>query len=399
MLGFPFLLRKKREEITLILDIGTEAIKALFLGKKDGKVNILRNSLEYFDSDGAFEGRSLEQDVLKRAILKTLQGLGFGNLKLKKNLSVIFGLPANILKAKVILQNLERDKSKKIIDEKEERNIFQRALEGAKGKICQIYGKSSGILPQDIRFINSKILEIKIDGYKVFGLRGYEGKNLDLAVLLTFLPEYYLKSFENICQSIGFINEKIIHEAEGLTSCFKENPDGIFLDVGGEISQILLVNRGRLKEIDEFDVGGKFFSRALSEKLGLRLPESRILKERYSEKELSKESSDRIKEFFYFPCENWFENLKLKLKKMNPEGFFPQDIILFGGGSQLPEISEILKKGNWADILFNAEPNIKTFKPAEFKIINDETKNLNNSQYTPSLLIYYAPQHNPTPKR
>lgn len=390
MRDFSSLLKIKKEEITLVLDIGTEAIKSLVLRKEDEKVNILRNSLEYFDSYGVFEGRNFEHDVLKRAILKTLQSLGFGNLKLKKNFSVIFGLPANILKRRVVPQNLEREKSKKIIDEKEERNISQRALEGAKGKICQIYGNASGILPQDIRFINSKILEIKIDGYKVSGLQGYEGKNLDFTVLLTFLPEHYLKSFENICRAIGFDDKRIVHEAEGLTSCFKENPDGVFIDVGGEISQILLVKNGRLKKIDEFEMGGKFFSQALSEKLGLRLPESRILKERYSKKELSKESSDRIKEIFYFPCKNWFENLKLKLKEMNPEGFLPQDIILFGGGSQLPEISEILRKGDWADILFNAEPNIKTFQPAEFKIINDETKNLNNPQYTPSLLIYHA---------
>lgn len=392
MRDFSSLLKIKKEEITLVLDIGTEAIKAIVLKKKEEKVNILRNSLEHFDSYGAFEGRNFEHDVLKRAILKTLQGLGFGNLKLKKNLSVILGLPANILKGRVILQNLKREKSKKIIDGKEEKDIFQRVLEEAKKKICQIHSRYSGILPQDIRFINSKILEIKIDGYKVSGLQGYEGKNLDFTVLLTFLPEYYLKSFENICRTIGPINEKIIHEAEGLTSCFKENPDGVFIDVGGEISQILLVKNGRLKKIDEFEIGGKFFSQALSEKLGLRLPESRILKERYSKKELSKESSDRIKEIFYFPCKNWFENLKLKLKEMNPEGFLPQDIILFGGGSQLPEISEILRKGDWADILFNAEPNIKTFQPAEFKIINDETKNLNNPQYIPCLLLYY-PSH------
>lgn len=390
MLDFPSLLRKKREEITLILDVGTEAIKALVFRKKEEKVNILRNSLEYFDSYGAFEGRNFEHDVLKRAILKTLQSLGFGNLKLRKNLSVILGLPANILKGRVILQNLKREKSKKIIDGKEEKDIFQRVLEEAKKKICQIYSRYSGILPQDIRFINSKILEIKIDGYEIPCLHGYEGRNLDFRTLATFLPEHYLKSFENICRAIGFDDKRIVYEAEGLTSCFKENPDGVFLDLGGEISQILLVNRGRLKKIDEFEIGGKFFSQALSEKLGLRLPESRILKERYSKKELSKESSDRIKEIFYFPCKNWFENLKLKLKEMNPEGFLPQDIILFGGGSQLPEISEILRKGDWTDILFNAEPNIKTFQPAEFKIINDETKNLNNPQYTPSLLIYYG---------
>jgi cell division ATPase FtsA len=204
------------------------------------------------------------------------------------------------------------------------------------------------------------------------------------------LARKYLEEIGNIFQTLGFEEKKVFHEVEGLIPYFEENPDGIFLDVGGEISQIFLVRDGRLENIDEFEIGGKFFSQILSEKLGLREQEARILKERYSKKELSKESSERIKEIFWPPTQDWFKNLKSKLKEIKSSSLVWQNIILFGGGSQLADIKEILKEGNWEDFSIERKPNVKSLLPFDFKIIADKTKNLNNPQYTPSLLLWYS---------
>ena len=384
----PF--KRKKTEITLLLDIGTEAVKALVLQKNGEKIHILSKSLEYFDNYGVFDSRNFERDILKKTILKTFRNLTPGDLKGKTNLSVFLGLPPDILKVRVVSQILKREKPEKIIDEKEEKAIRLEASEQAKKKISQTYSQDSGILPQDLQFINLKILEIKIDGYRISGLRGYNGEKLDFRILTTFLPESYLKEIENICQEVDLKNKEIIHEAEGLTSHFRDNPDGIFLDVGGATTQIFLVKAGRLEAVSEFEAGGKIFSQALSEKLGFKEQDSRIFKEKYSKRELSEESSERIKEILYFSFQTWFENLKSKLKEMRESTLLPSNIILFGGGSKLPEFKEILKAGPWENLLLDPKPNLEIFQPANLKIFEQEIKSFDYAQYIPSLLIYYA---------
>jgi len=383
MLDFPSLFKIKKEKATLLLDIGNEAVKAQIFQEKDynppttsspfsfhskrapKKITTLGNSLEYLDYYGMPDVRNSERDILEKVILKTFRNLGLQNLRLKFDIFVLLGLPADILRTRVISQNFKRGEPKKIIDEKEEKEIFQKIIDEARKKACRIYSENSGILPEDLQFVSSKINGIKIDGYEVPVLQKYSGRNLDFKILTAILPKYYLKEIEDICQTTGLHDRKIVHEIEALIPYFKEKPDGIFLDVGGEKTQIFLVKSSKPEATEEFETGGKTFSRALSEKLGLRLPEARILKERYSRKELSMESMERIKEILYPVCQTWFKNLKLKLKEMKPEGFLPRNIVLFGEGGRLPEISEILEKGNWNDFFLNLKPNIK---------------NLNNSQ-------------------
>ncbi len=438
MIHFPFRLKRKKAETTLLIDVGTETVKALLFEEKDQEIKILGSSLEYFDRYGIFDSRDFETDVLKKAISRAIQNLGKGEemnksvtravatgedeplgssptralakggdegkLRRRQTSSIILGLPAHILKARVIRQSLKREEPKKIIGEedksssspfagarvidgKEEKEIFQKVLEKAKRNICQIYSEQSGILPEDVQFINLKILEIKIDGYRVPAIQKYEGKTLDFIILATFLPNHYLKKIKNIVASLGLTIKAVIQNAQGLNFYINENTDKIFLDIGGTITQIFLVKGGVLEKIDEFPIGGQIFSKAISEKLGLREAEARILKERYSKRELSKESSDRIKEIIWFPSQVWFRNLKLKLKEMTAGHPLPLNIILFGGGSQLPDVQDVLKKGEWESVSSGGKFEVQIFCPKEK--IPEGIKILNSPQEISLLLMSY----------
>jgi hypothetical protein len=369
MVGFPFISQRK-SETTLLLDIGTETVKALLFRKNGPKINVLASSFEYFDRFGAFDTWDFEKDVMERTILRTVRKLG-----VLKNKSLVLGLPADILKARVLHQGWERVLPKKTVDEREEKDIYQKIIAKTRNIISRDFSQKTGILPDDIQFINFKILETKIDGYRVPIIRKYEGKNLSFKTLTTFSVGGYLEKIRNILAAVGFKAERLIHEAEGLKSYFAEKSDGTFIDMGGSITQIFLVRAGVLEEVGEFAVGGQIFSKAISEKLGLTEADARILKERYSKKELSKESLDRMDEFLWPAWQTWLENLRLKLKEM-AMGYLPaSEILVFGGGSHLPDIRDVFKaKG-------------KNMVPSGAGL---EIKILENGQEIPLLLMAYA---------
>jgi cell division ATPase FtsA len=412
-------LKSKKSKCFLVLDIGSETVKTLILKVRDSKIAILGTSLTCLDECGVFNGREFEADVIKKTLSETI-----GNIQKvtpEKPEFILVGLSANNFKGRIIWQSFKRMNSEEgiapeaaflkkpftilqrkhilrqpIIDKKEEEEICQLALKRAKKEISEEFARTSGILPEDLYFTSLKILEMEIDGYQVPSLRGYDGEKIELKILATFLPTPYFKNLKNALYEINFKNKtfpkwEIVHESQGLIS-FSQNQekDSIFLDIGGRVSQVFIIREKKLEGINEFEIGGRFFSEELSQALGVPEETARDLKERYSKKLLSLESNTLIKGFFSPVQKEWFRKLKIKIRENNQQKLLPSNIFIFGGGSLLPEFKEILKNGNWDDLPFADKPEVKFLYPKELKNIDDITPNLNTPQYTPSLLIYYG---------
>ncbi|MFH1656341.1 MAG: hypothetical protein ABH956_01040 [Candidatus Nealsonbacteria bacterium] len=412
----------KRAKFFLTLDIGTETIKALIFsisGDLSKKITILGVGIEYFNGDnifndestsnvlsGAIVGRDFEAELIKKTILgavkKAKQNLSFSladkELKEKaqkqKNYQVLLGLPPDVLRARIINRSVTREKQKNKIDKKEQENIYNYIIKVSKKEISHKFAQETGILENDIHWISSKILDIKIDGYQVSTFKGYDGESLEFKVLVIFLPKDYWQNIEKIITSLDFKIFKVVHLTENLFFGFKnKNSNGLFLDVGGEVTQILEVRNSKLHNIDEFKSGGRDFTKALSQTLGIDDETARIMEEDYSKKKLSGSAMKKIKEIFSWERKNWYDKLKLKLKQINPKGVFPADVFLFGGGSSTPEIEKVLEQeavNDWQNIPISGPPKIKYISLKDLQNIEDTTKFLNKPQIMPSLFICYS---------
>jgi len=381
---FPFS-KEQKIKCSLVVDIGTEAIKALVFKKEGRRIIILGSSLQYFDKFGVFDGVSFETDIIKGAISKAISEAR-SQVKAKID-SLFLGLPANIFQSTSFLQRFQRERKTRI-DEKEEKQIHQKILSETEKKILKIAQNNSGLLPQDIQF-DLKFLDTKIDGYEVNQIVGFAGQDLEFKILASFLPKYYLKSINNIFSDLNFKPLKISNLAEGLHYLLGSKKDqGIFMDIGGEITQAFLVKEGRIYRIFNFEVGGSSFSKTLSRRFGLTEKAAREMKENYSKRHFSEESRKRIREVLVPSVQKWFLNLKDKLG--GEKLLLPSKIFLFGGGSLLPEIQRILKRGRWTDLPFVSEPAVKLILPKDLPNIDDKTYLVNNPQYIPSVLLCFS---------
>ena len=398
MPGFFSLIKKKKEKTFLVLDIGTEAVKAALFEEKAGKTFLVGYSLAYFDKYGVFDSRDFEKDILERAMAKVL----YDSLANKRFIGRTFiGLPPSILKARILASFLKREKPRQPITAKEEKSISQKIIAEASKNLSQLYSRETGILAKDIRFLKLNVLEIKIDGYRVPSLKGYEGEVLEFKISAIFAPGHYLKEIESILGHLSIKNIEIVHIFEGLSLFSDEIIDGFFLDVGGEITQIFLIKEGQIEKISDFSAGGKIFSRAFSEKMGLTEAEARSFKERYSSRELSQESLVRVKEILQASSQIWSQKLSEGLKKIKNNDFLPHNIYLLGGSALLPEISEILKGKNLDRTSFGGQAELKIIFPTDLAFmkplgglppieIGDKIKEkINQPQFTPSFLICY----------
>lgn len=372
--------KKNNVKIELGLDIGNEAVKALFFKKSEKGIKILGAGVEFFERFGVFDSRDFEKEVFSKAILKAVIAAKKSSflsladksekkqLETRKDWKVRLALPPNILKARILRKFLTREKPKEKISKIEAKNIFQFILEEAKKEIAKNFSLSSGILPSDIQWISLEIIESKIDGYFVRSLEGYEGKKLEFRILAVFIPKYYLERIEDILKNLNFGISSIIHIAEGLKDVYNKE-EGIFLDIGGDYTQIFIVKCGILEKIAEFSAGGRLFSKRLSEGLLLDEQNARILKERYAENSLRLDTKKRIKEIL-IPAKNfWYENFKNEIQKINLKELLPSTVFLFGGGSLTPEIQDVLKE--------NLANDQKLFPMADFPKVEFIKLNIN----------------------
>ncbi len=362
---------KKKEAPFLILDIGTEAVKALIVKKNNGKVFILSSSLQYFREEGVFDKGFSEEDfemeMIKRAVAaakKEVVSLVPPKENIKKIIPVVLTLSPEVLKVKVVEGFSAREKREKKISKKEEEVIHKYILKEAKDDILKHSSEESGILGKDIDFLSLEIIDKEIEGYKVSSIQNYQGKNLSFKTLAVFILSSYLERISKILEDLGMSILRTVHLAQAVRIVFSERvKDGVFFDIGGKTVQVFFIKSGVLESVELFNKGGDDFTERIFDVLTIDKEEARRLKEQYSNGSLTFETSNRIKEIFSNEKKVWRDIFRKDQKS---------SVFLFGGGSSLPEIKDMFKRRQLV--------NVK-----DLKIIDG--KEIKSPQFIPSILI------------
>lgn len=370
-----------KKEILGILDLGSETIKLLVLREERdlnrGKFIILAKVRGEYERFGLFNGREFFGDVLKKSIQELIEEAERRTkTKIKK---VALGLPPSILKARVYFQELEREKPEKKIDKKENKEIFDIITRQITKQAETAFEEQLSVPAEEIDCFSKKVSQVKIDGYGVPQILGFSGKKIGFKVLIICAQRNDLEIIQKTVKSLGLDVVRVVHESEGLIRLLdKKKSRGLFLDIGGNYTQLFLAKDGNLEKVSGFKRGGKDFSEILSHSFGIFYHDAVELIKRYQKGVLSQELSDRIKELLKEEAGHWLFLLEDELGK---DCFF-QKLFLFGGGCNLPEIKEALSKK------YDLTP-----KELELDIFNikdiSKTKD-NNYHYAPALLLALA---------
>ncbi len=390
------LLKNKKEKLLLGLDTGTEAVKAaLFLDKGAGGCKILGYSSCYYEKYGVFNTREFFKDLFKNTVSKAVRGaqenvaLSEVPLDLKKRVSktnweVVLTFSPEYLKARIVEVCFKRKNRNVSISKKEKTNIKENILFQARKRISDQFAREAGILPAEIEWLSFKVLENKVDGYRVADLKDHKGERLGFKIMVVFSPQHYLRRIRNILEELNFNIIGIVHLAEIIVP----EEAGLFLDMGGTVSQGICFKGGAVKEVFEFYKGGRDFTETLSQDLGIDETTARNFKERYSLGDLGKGAEKKVKSIFAQLRRDWYNSLR---DKVNLVDLVPSGINFVGGGALLPDIGNVLKENLAAEFQkssFSYSLKTKMIHPADLKNgLEILTKNLNSIQATPLLYI------------
>lgn len=379
-------LKSSSKDYYLSLDIGTEVVKALVfqIDEHTGSgvvkgVGRARQDLTDMHR-GAVSDISGVVDNCRRAI-----EMAKGMAGVKKAEKAIVGIAGELVKGTTTTVHYERIKPEIRIDLPELKNIIQKVQWKAFDRIRQQLAWETGHSEIEVKLINAVIVDVRIDGYKVTNPVGFQGRDVSIAVFNAYAPMVHLGALQMIGDELGLELLSIAAEPYAVARSMGiedvQDFSAIFIDVGGGTTDIAVVRNGGLEGTKMFALGGRAFTKRLSQELGVGFEEAEVLKIRYSEGKLGPDVNAKIEKILFDDCNVWLSGIELSLSEFAESDSLPYRFFLCGGGSGLPGIKRaLLSESWWKNLPFSKNPEVSFLQPRDVANISDKTGELRDPQ-------------------
>lgn len=266
-------------------------------------------------------------------------------------------------------------------------DIQQRALDMNKKALAW----ETGHAEIDVQLVNSAVVGMTIDGYRVQNPMGFSGRNVTIAVYNSFAPIVQLGAIQTVVEALGLDLLTVAAEPYAVSRCLGEEEtadlSGIFVDIGGGTTDIAVVRGGGLEGTKMFALGGRTFTKRIANDLKTSFKEAEQLKIDYSNHKLEPKKETQVANALAADIEIWLSGVELALDEFSQSERFtdnkvmPPRIYLCGGGSLLPEVKRALSTPNWYRSLpFPRKPDVIFLKPESVINMSDETGKLKSTQ-------------------
>lgn len=379
--------RKKvpSQDYIVALDIGTEFVKAL-IAKLDGEelqiVGVGRARQEVSDmhsgaiADIAGVVRNCEQalaDAEEQAGLQAKQ--------------VVIGIAGELVKGVTDTIRYRRPQPDRPLDAAEMEFIIQKVQERAQMKAQQQIGLETGNDEVEVKLVNSALVSIHIDGYKVSNPIGFQGRDVAVQIYTAFAPMVHIGALERVADELSLellavAAEPFAVSRSVLGSDASSNFTAILADVGGGTTDIAVVNDGGVEGTKMFGIGGRSFTQTIASDMNLSYKDAEKLKVNIGHSQIKPTVAKEVNAAIDKTLEVWIAGVDLALSEFESLDHLPNRILLCGGGSSLEKLVEVLESAAWhKDLPFTKKPTVQHINPSEVIGVTDTTGDVSDHTF------------------
>ena len=189
-----------------------------------------------------------------------------------------------------------------------------------------------------IKLLTSYINSIKVDDQYALNPVGMNGQNLQFDYVSAFVnPEIY-DLFLEVFNSLDISLSSVMINTFAYTN-LKDNNKLLLIDLGAKVTNLCLIEDNKFEYIKTLDFGVNVISNQISESLKVTPSEAESLLIDYCRNNFEKID-------FYSFRKAVLKGSKSLISKLNLNNLEFSDIKLFGGGSHIPEFSEVILDKN-----------------------------------------------------
>ena len=276
-------LRTKRKEskdadnAIVSLDIGTEYIKA-WIAQVDGDnlkiVGVGRAKQKQSDMHaGAIADISGVVQNCEQALHQAEEQAGFQAKK------VVIGISGELVKGVTHTIRYRRPQPDKELDEDEMNYIINKVQDRALVKAQRQIGLETGNENVEVKLVNSALVSLHIDGYKVSNPIGFQGRDVAVQIYTAFAPMVHIGALERVSDELALELIAVAAEPFAVSRAVigtdaSSSFTAILADIGGGTTDVAVVNDGGVEGTKMFSIGGRSFTRTISQELNVSLEEA-----------------------------------------------------------------------------------------------------------------------------
>jgi len=268
-------------EYLVALDVGTEFIKAL-IGRVTGDeieiIGVGRAHQELADMQaGAIADIAAVVANCDKALAAAEQQAGVSAR------TAMVGIAGELVKGTTSTVRFTRKNPSKEISIDEMARIIELVQERAEAKARQELAWELGGKDVEVRLVNSALVRIDIDGYKVTNPVGFQGKDILVEMYTAFAPMIHIGALERTAAELDLELLAVAAEPFAVArSVVGDDPNAsvsaILMDVGGGTTDIAVVNEGGVEGTKMFGIGGRAFTHAIERDMDMDFVKAEALK-------------------------------------------------------------------------------------------------------------------------
>lgn len=389
------LLKKSEKEaaadLIVALDIGTEVVKALIAEVKEDELEVIGVGRKQQEMGDMHQGAIADiAGVVANCEAALTEAEDQAGVQAKR---VVIGIAGELVKGVTNTIRYRRPQPDKPLDIAEVEFIIEKVQERAQVKAQAQIALETGNQDVEVKLVNSALVSIHIDGYKVSNPIGFQGKDVAVQIYTAFAPMVHIGALEKVADELAL--ELIAVAAEPfavsrsvLGNDTNSNFTAILADVGGGTTDIAVVNDGGVEGTKMFGIGGRSFTRTIASELDVSFKDAEKLKINLtSEHDYVKPSVKRkLDEAIDKTLEVWLSGVELALSEFDNIDHLPNRILLCGGGSSLKKVTEALKTDAWhKDLPFTKKPAVQHIQPSDVIGIKDLTGSVNDHTFVTAM--------------
>lgn len=373
------------DQLLVGLDIGTEFVKALIARIEGDTLEIIGVGRARQDLSDMHSGAISDIGGVVRNCEEALaQAEEQAGVQGKK---AVIGIAGELVKGLTNTIRYKRPQPDRALDINEMEFIIEKVQERAQVKAQQQIALETGNKDVEVKLVNSAIVSIHIDGYKVANPIGFQGKDVAIQIYTAFAPMVHIGALERTAGEldldlVAVAAEPFAVSRSVLGTDASSTFTAVLCDVGGGTTDIAVVNDGGVEGTKMFGIGGRSFTRTIAADMDLSYEDAEKLKVNIDHDDLKPTIAAQTKASLDKTLEVWLGGVELALSEFDSVDHLPSRILLCGGGSSLKKLVTALESTDWyKELPFTKRPTVQHIKPSDVIGIVDKTGDVTDHTY------------------
>ncbi|MGB4957622.1 MAG: cell division FtsA domain-containing protein [Candidatus Saccharimonas sp.] len=376
---------QKNDSYIVGLDIGTEYVKALVAEVKDDQITVLgagRAHQELGDMHaGAIADIAGVVHNCEEALAAAEEQAGVQGKR------CVIGIAGELVKGVTNTIRYRRPQPDRPLDETEMEFIIEKVQDRAAGKAQKQIALETGNDDVEVKLVNSALVSIHIDGYKVSNPIGFQGKDVAVQIYTAFAPMVHIGALERVADEldlelVAVAAEPFAVSRSVLGTDTNSSFTAILADVGGGTTDIAVVNDGGVEGTKMFGIGGRSFTKTIASELDITYAQAEKLKVNIEDEKVKESVKKDVTKAVDKTLEVWLAGVELALSEFDSVDHLPSKILLCGGGASLKQLVSALEQSDWhKDLPFTKKPTVKHIKASDVVGITDATEQANDHTF------------------